>query len=97
MDSSHMFAASRLTITPNLQGRLRIDWLETPRGPKVFIFTFTFFANLVKLFWKAGELLTKRLTIIDKNMKSDKVMSQLSVAILIVLRTHMIAQKSLYI
>ena len=43
----------------------------------------------------ASVVLTKRSTGVDQNLKFDKVMSQLSVAIFIFLRTHLVAQKSL--
>ncbi len=38
-------------------------------------------------------LLTRRSTGVDQNVKSDKVMSELSVTSFIFLRTHLVAQK----
>ena len=41
------------------------------------------------------QVLTKRSTHVDQNIRSDKVMSQLSLAIFVTPRTHLVAQKSL--
>ena len=40
-------------------------------------------------------MLTKRSTSVDQNFGSDKVMSQLSITIFVVPRTHLVAQKTL--
>ena len=40
-------------------------------------------------------MLTKRSTHVDQNMRSDKVVSQLSITIFVAPRTHLVAQKSL--
>ena len=44
---------------------------------------------------KGQQVLTKRSTHVDQNIRSDKVMSQLSLAIFVTPRTHLVAQKSL--
>ena len=40
------------------------------------------------------QVLTKRSTPVDQNVRYDKVMSQLSLAIFVTPRTHLVAQKS---
>ena len=42
---------------------------------------------------KAFEVLTKRSTLVDQNLNSYRVRSQLSVAIFMAPRTHLVAQK----
>ena len=41
------------------------------------------------------QVLTERSTHVDQNIRSDKVMSQLSLTIFMTPRTHLVAQKSI--
>ena len=44
---------------------------------------------------RGQHMLTKRSTYVDQNIRSDKVVSQLSVTIFVTPRTYLVAQKSI--
>ena len=57
---------------------------------------FSEFWRFFTLFKSKGiDMLTKKSTNVDQNFKSNKEVTQLFVAIFIILRTHPVAQKSL--
>ena len=66
-----------------------------------FIYTKNHFFQSHKMSFSAlvasigQQVLTKRSTHVDQNVRSDKVMSQLSLAIFVTSRTHLVVQKSL--
>ena len=66
-----------------------------------FIYTKNHFFQSHKMSFSAlvasigQQVLTKRSTNVDQNVRSDKVMSQLFLAIFVTFRTHLVVQKSL--
>ena len=66
-----------------------------------FIYTKNHFFQCHKMSFSAlmasigQQVLTKRSTHVDQNIRSDKVMSQLSITIFVAPRTHLVAQKTL--
>ena len=85
--------SSKLSLAQFIASKTAWDLLKQFIYSKKCYFLVIFGVFLTLLKSKRTYMLTKRSTSVDQNVKSDKVMSQLFVAIFIILRTHLVAQK----